>query len=63
MDEKCCKTCFYAKKIYTSPDLLCEKKGIVSSDGFCKKYSYNIFEKPIPKKRSTMQYNKEKFQL
>lgn len=47
-----CKFCVYSKKLSGLTELSCEKKGIVSPDYVCKKFSLDILAKSAKRKRS-----------
>lgn len=58
-----CDTCVYGKILPTGEDVLCSRYGPVPPDGVCKKYKYNIFLPPPPKKRNAKTYQKKDFEL
>ncbi len=60
---RCCGTCMFAKILPINGDILCPHEGLVSPKGLCKKYRYNIFLPPPPKKRTAKRYNKKDFEL
>ncbi len=48
--EKACAYCEYATKTIHEDKMLCEKKGIVSSDFKCRKFVYDL-QKHAPAKK------------
>lgn len=50
--EACCSICVYSKPLAGLNELSCEKKGIVSPDHLCKKFSLDIMAKTAIRKRS-----------
>ncbi|MBR5517668.1 MAG: hypothetical protein IKV86_01415 [Clostridia bacterium] len=48
----CCSICVYSKALAGLNELSCEKKGIVSPDHICKKFSLDIMAKTAIRKRS-----------
>ncbi len=50
--EACCSICVYSKPLAGLNELSCEKKGIVSPDNLCKKFSLDIMAKTAMRKRS-----------
>lgn len=46
-----CSICVYSRKLSGLDELSCEKKGIVSSDYVCKKFSLDIMAKTARRKR------------
>ncbi|MBR0278050.1 MAG: hypothetical protein IJQ50_06295 [Clostridia bacterium] len=53
-DERkpCCECCVYSKNLSGLKELSCEKKGIVSPDYVCKKFSLDILKKTAKRKRT-----------
>ena len=47
-----CSCCVYSKELAGLDELSCEKKGIVSPDHVCKKFSLNIMAKTAKRRRS-----------
>ena len=47
-----CSCCVYSKPLAGLNELSCEKKGIVSPDHVCKKFSLDIMAKTARRKRS-----------
>ena len=50
--EACCSICVYSKPLAGLNELSCEKKGIVSPEHFCKKFSLDIMAKTAKRNRS-----------
>ncbi len=50
--EPCCSICVYSKSLAGLKELSCEKKGIVSPEHFCKKFSLDIMAKTAKRNRS-----------
>ncbi len=50
--EPCCEICVYSKSLAGLKELSCEKKGIVSPDHLCKKFSLDIMAKTDKRNRS-----------
>ncbi|MGP1360901.1 MAG: hypothetical protein ACTTK5_00480 [Candidatus Fimenecus sp.] len=58
-----CAYCTHAKIAKDNETFLCLKKGIVSNDYSCKKYSYDIFKR-IPKRLNNFQnFSENDFEL
>jgi hypothetical protein len=49
---ECCEVCVYSKPLGGLKELSCSKKGIVSPDYVCKKFSLNIMAKTARRRRS-----------
>ena len=47
-----CATCVYGKHLGELSQVICKKNGVVHETHVCKKYKYNIFLPPPPKKRT-----------
>ncbi|MDR0405591.1 MAG: hypothetical protein LBH54_02220 [Clostridiales bacterium] len=47
-----CGICVYSRELSGLAELSCEKKGIVSADFVCKKFSLDIMAKTVRRKRS-----------
>ncbi len=60
-----CATCKFASPLCATDDLMCAKKGLVSSDYTCKHYDYNRLMKRPPKKRNlaTDRFSPEDFEI
>ena len=52
LPEGSCFDCVYGKSGSINGDVLCEKYGIVSANGYCKKYKKNLLLARPKKKRS-----------
>lgn len=50
--QPACSCCVYSKKLPGLNELSCEKKGIVSPDYVCKKFTLDIMAKTAKRKRS-----------
>ncbi len=48
----CCEMCVYSKKLAGLNELSCEKKGIVSANNVCRKFSLDILKKTANRKRT-----------
>lgn len=58
-----CAYCIHSKKSKDNKNFLCLKKGVVSSDYSCKKYSYDIFKR-IPKRLNKLHsFSEDDFKL
>lgn len=58
-----CSYCKYSKMSKDNKTFLCLKKGVVSSDFSCKKYSYDIFKR-IPKRfNKLLTFSEDDFKL
>lgn len=49
---ECCEVCVFSKPLGGLRELSCSKKGIVSPDYVCKKFSLDIMAKTARRKRS-----------
>ena len=60
-----CYFCEHGKRIPNTSDVICSKKGIVSEEYVCKKYSYDIFKREVKRKANlnTSKFSKEDFEL
>lgn len=47
----CCRVCVYSRQLSGLNELSCEKKGIVTADYLCKKFSLDIMAKTSRRKR------------
>ncbi len=47
--EKSCRTCEHAELLVDTDRVLCERKGIVASDGLCRKFIYDVLKRVPPK--------------
>lgn len=47
-----CLVCIYSRKLSGLKELSCEKKGVVSADYICKRFSLDIMAKTARRKRS-----------
>ncbi len=56
--SKICATCKYATPLCVVDELMCQKKGLVESNHFCRHYDYNRLMKRPNKKRASV---KDKF--
>lgn len=56
VDNPKCATCVFASIKGNGANALCEIKGSVPADFWCKKYKYDIFKKKI-KPRETLNFN------
>ena len=45
-----CRTCEHAELLVDSDVVLCDKKGIVSAGGHCRKFIYDALKREPPKK-------------
>ncbi len=63
--SRICATCKYASPLCSTDDMMCQKKGLVSSDFSCKRYDYNRLMKLPPRKRSlsTDRFSPEDFEI
>lgn len=60
-----CYFCEHGKRIPNTSDVICSKKGIVSEEYVCKKYSYDIFKREVKRKANlnTSKFSREDFEL
>ncbi len=63
--SKICATCKFASPLCTTDDMICSKKGLVTSNFTCKHYDYNRLMKRPPKKRNiaTDKFSAEDFEI
>lgn len=47
-----CLTCIHGNKIACTEDILCNKKGVLTTDSPCRKYKFDLTKKEVRKKRS-----------
>lgn len=57
-----CEVCVYSRKLSGLNELSCSKKGIVSPDYICKKFSLDITAKSARKKRFIEKISAEDFE-
>lgn len=59
-----CIYCEYGKKIVTTDDIVCSKKGFVKPDFCCKKFKYTPINRIPPTRiRHNADFNKEDFEF
>ena len=59
-----CLYCEHGKKIMTTDDVICEKKGLVKADYCCKKFRYTPINRIPPKKAiHAEEYKKDDFEF
>lgn len=62
--EKKCVNCQFSQQLNGTTDVICSKYGVVSYNYICKKYKYDIFKKPIHKKKNLdTDYTAEDFSI
>lgn len=47
-----CGVCHFAKPIAATEDMLCKKRGIVSSRGLCKKFRFDPIKLPARRRKN-----------
>lgn len=62
--ERACQHCAYSAKL-NDEQMLCTKKGVVSIDGACRKFSYDPLKRipPKPKALDFKKYEEDDFSL
>ena len=62
--EPCCSYCGHGDRI-SETEVICTKKGIMSSGGYCRRFTYNpLKRKPSkPLMLNTANYSEEDFEL
>ena len=59
-----CAYCEHARKITSTDDVICDKKGIVRADSSCRKFRYTPLNRIPPKKQpSESTFTKEDFEF
>jgi len=59
-----CAYCEYGRKIVSTDDVICNKKGIVKADNVCKKFRYTPLNRIPPKKAIVEnEFTKEDFEF
>lgn len=59
-----CMYCEHGKKIMTTDDIICEKKGLVKTDYSCRRFKYTPINRIPPKKAvNAGEYTKEDFEF
>lgn len=59
-----CAYCEHGKRIMSTDDIICSKKGLVKADSCCKKFLYTPLNRIPPKKNiKTEEFCKEDFEF
>ena len=59
-----CAYCENGKKIVSTDDIICSKKGLVKAESSCKKFVYSPFNRVPPKRKAQQNlYTKEDFEF
>ncbi len=63
--SKVCATCKYASSLCAVDELICQKKGLVESNYFCRHYDYNRLLKRPNRKRNLAEnkFSAEDFEI